>query len=88
MRYGNYIFMTPAEIKADEKKLLRGLPKQAKDIVLNIGLEGEVTIKQVKEAVEKLADQGILKTNQRPLLIFTYYRASMIENGVVKHIEK
>ena len=80
--------MTPAQIKADEKKLLRGLPKQAKDIVLNIGLQGEVTIKQVKDRVTELADQGILKTTQRPLLIFTYYRADMIANGVVKHVEK
>ena len=88
MRYHNYIFMTPAQIKADEKKLLRGLPKQAKDIVLNIGLQGEVTIKQVKDRVTELADQGILKTTQRPLLIFTYSRADMIDNGVVKHVEK
>ena len=88
MRYHNYIFMTPAQIKADEKKLLRGLPKQAKDIVLNIGLQGEGTIKQVKDRVTELADQGILKTTQRPLLIFTYYRADMIDNGVVKHVEK
>ena len=88
MRYHNYIFMTPAQIKADEKKLLRGLPKQARDIVLNIGLQGEVTIKQVKARMTELRDQGILKTRQRPLLIFTYYRADMIYNGVVKHIEK
>ena len=88
MKYHNYIFMTPAQIKADEKKLLRGLPKQAKDILFNIGLEGEVTIAQVKERVTELADQGVLVTTQRPLLIFTYYRAIMIENGVVKHIEK
>ena len=88
MRYHNYIFMTPAQIKADEKKLLRGLPKQARDIVLNIGLQGEVTIKQVKARMTELRDQGILKTRQRPLLISTYYRADMIDNGVVKHVEK
>tara|TARA_Y100001958_G_C21016614_1_gene394707 strand:+ start:155 stop:685 length:531 start_codon:yes stop_codon:yes gene_type:complete len=60
------------------------LPKQASDIVKHIELDVWIDETLLMTKVNELAESGKLKTKQKPWRIFQYYRAKMINQGIVK----
>ena len=60
------------------------LPKQASDIVKHIELDVWIDETSLVTQVNDLAESGKLQTKQKPWRIFQYYRAKMINQGIVK----
>jgi hypothetical protein len=60
------------------------LPKQASDIVKHIELDVWIDETLLMTKVNELAESGKLQTKQKPWRIFQYYRAKMINQGIVK----